>query len=668
MDAEKRLAELRQILAEHAHRYYVLDDPLISDGEYDRLFQELLQIEDDHPEWITQDSPSQRVGGAILDKFRQVEHRVPMLSLENAFTDQDLRDFEERLLRYLKREESLGYMAEPKLDGLAVELVYEQGVFVLGSTRGNGIVGEDVTAQLKTISSIPLRLQNSTMPRLEIRGEVFIEHSGFTALNEQRAKDGEPLFANPRNAAAGSLRQLDPKITARRPLRFFVYGISDPSVSGCTDLQEMFHFLGELGFPVNSHIQYCPDIENVIERLSELTAMRHDLPYEIDGMVVKVNDFSLQDRLGAKARAPRWAIACKFPADQATTQIVAVDFQVGRTGAVTPVATLTPVDVGGVVVSRATLHNGEEIERKDLHFGDTVLIQRAGDVIPEIVKVVQEKRQSDAKAISMPERCPVCDHRLEKPEGEAVTRCPNPHCPAQRLRALVHFCSKSGLDIEGMGKKSVEQLFELKLIQDLPDVFLLQYEKLASLDGWGATSAHKLLAALEDAKKPSLSRFLAGLGIRYVGEVTAALLERTFKSLEKFLAATEEELLEIEGIGEQAARSIAEYNADPSVQQMFARFYEAGLRPQVAVQSEEKLPLSGEVLLFTGTLKLLSRNEAKKLVKENGGQITSGVTKKMTCLVAGEKAGSKLKKAQEQGKKILSEEEFLQILKGETAG
>ncbi len=667
MDAEKRLAELRQILAEHAHRYYVLDDPLISDGEYDRLFQELLQIEEKYPDWVTPDSPSQRVGGAVLDKFEQVEHRIPMLSLENGFDDQDLRDFEERLLRYLRREEPLSYMAEPKLDGLAVELVYEEGVFVLGSTRGNGIVGEDITAQLKTVSSIPLRLQNSSISRLEVRGEVFMEHSGFAALNEQRAQEGEPLFANPRNAAAGSLRQLDPKITARRPLRFFVYGVSQPSLTGCTDQQKMFSFLADLGLPVNAHIRYCPDIETVIKRLAELTAMRHDLPYEIDGMVVKVNDFSLQERLGAKARAPRWAIACKFPAVQATTQIMSVEFQVGRTGAVTPVASLVPVDVGGVIVSRATLHNGEEIERKDLHLGDTVLIQRAGDVIPEIVKAVPEKRPAGAQVITMPERCPVCDHRLEKPEGEAVTRCPNPHCPAQRLRALVHFCSKSGLDIDGMGKKSVEQLFALKLIQDLPDVFLLQYEKLASLDGWGEKSAHKLLEALEDAKKPSLSRFLAALGIRYVGEVTAALLERTFKSLEQFIAASEADLLAIEGIGEQAARSIAEYNDDPSVQQMFARFREAGVHPQIAVQSEEKLPLSGEVLLFTGTLKLLSRNEAKKLVKENGGQITSGVTKKMTCLVAGEKAGSKLKKAEKLGKKILSEEEFLQMLKGEAA-
>ncbi len=668
MDSEKRLQELRELLAEHAHQYYVLDDPLISDGEYDLLFQELLQLEEGHPEWVTEDSPSQRVGGAALDKFQQVEHRIPMLSLENAFTDQDLRDFEDRLCRYLRRDEPLSYMAEPKLDGLAVELVYEQGMFVQGSTRGNGTIGEDITAQLRTVASIPLRLRENTLDRLEVRGEVFMDQSGLVALNEQRAHDGEALFANPRNAAAGSLRQLDPKITARRPLRFFVYGVSEPAVTGCDNQHDMLKLLGDLGLPVNSHIRYCQDIEKVIEHLSELTAIRHDLAYEIDGMVVKVNDFTLQERLGAKARAPRWAIACKFPAIQASTQIIAVDFQVGRTGAVTPVATLQAVDVGGVMVSRATLHNGDEIERKDLHMGDTVLIQRAGDVIPEIVKAVVEKRKPGAHPIAMPEDCPVCGHHLEKPEGEAVTRCPNPHCPAQRLRSLVHFCSKAGLDIEGMGKKSVEQLFDLQLIGDLPDVFLLQTEDLEPLDGWGEKSADKLFSAMTAAKTPSLSRFLAALGIRFVGEVTAALLERTFRSLENILAATVDDLMEIEGIGEQAGHSLAEYFSDPSVQEMFTRFHDAGVRPRVLTESEERLPLSGEVLLFTGTLKKLSRNEAKKLVKENGGQITSGVTKKMTCLVAGEKAGSKLKKAQEQGKKILSEDEFLQLLKGKTVG
>ena len=664
MSKQKRLEELRLFLTEHSHHYYVLDDPQISDGEYDRLFQELLEIEKSHPDWVTSDSPSQRVGGAALDKFDQVPHRLPMLSLENAFDDQDLISFEDRLLRFLLTDKRPEYVAEPKLDGLAVELVYEHGLLVQGSTRGDGTIGEDITAQLRTVASIPLRLRNTDIPRLEVRGEVFMDRDGLTELNNRRADEGEPLFANPRNAAAGSLRQLDPKITAKRPLRFYVYGIAEPTDTQCQTQQELLQFLGSLGLPVNDLIVFCPDIQSVINRFSELSTLRHDLAYEIDGMVVKVNDFSLQARLGAKARAPRWAIACKFPAIQATTVILRVDFQVGRTGAVTPVAILEPVDVGGVIVSRATLHNADEILRKDLRTGDTVLIQRAGDVIPEIVKAVLEKRDSSAEPISIPLNCPVCFHPLLKPEGEAVTRCVNPHCPAQRLRTMVHFCSKAGLDIEGLGKKSVEQLFELKLIKDLPDIFKLKKEDLERLDGWGEKSAENALAGTEAARKPVLSRFLAALGIRYVGEVTAGLLESTFKSLESLIHVTREELLEVEGLGEQAANSIVDYFSDPSVQEMMKIFHEAGVHPQVMLQKEEDLLLTGEVLLFTGSLKKLSRSEAKKLVKENGGQIASGITKKLTCLVVGEKPGSKLKKAQEKGKKILTEDEFLQVLDG----
>ncbi len=663
MDHQKRLEELRLLVARHSHYYYVLDEPQISDGEYDSLFQELLQIEASHPDWITADSPSQRVGGAPLEKFTQVAHRLPMLSLENAFDEHDLYGFEERLGRFLLQETTFGYMAEPKLDGLAVELVYEQGLLIQGSTRGDGKVGEDITAQLRTVSSIPLRLRENTFTRLEVRGEVFMDRNGLEALNRQRAESGEALFANPRNAAAGSLRQLDPKITAQRPLRFFVYGVSEPSGTGCHTQQELLEFLGDLGLPVNSLAVFCPDMAGVVQRFAELSTVRHELSYEIDGMVVKVNDFSLQARLGEKARAPRWAIACKFPAIQATTRIVTVDFQVGRTGAVTPVAILEPVDVGGVMVTRATLHNDDEIQRKDLRIGDTVLVQRAGDVIPEIVKAVAERRNGSEQPIIFPLFCPVCSHPLVKRDGEAVTRCPNPHCAAQRLRSLVHFCSKAGLDIDGLGKKSVEQLFEEKIIRDLPDIFRLQKEDMVPLEGWGEKSAEKVLFALRSVKTPPLSRFLAALGIRYVGEVTAALLEQTFHSLDTLINATAGELIEVEGLGEQAVKSLVEYFSDPDIQKMFAQFDAAGVIPQIAQETEETLLLSGEVLLFTGTLKKLSRTEAKKLVKENGGQIASGITKKLTCLVLGEKPGSKLKKAREKGKKILTEDEFLQWLK-----
>ncbi len=668
MDVEKRICELRLLLQEHAHRYYVLDDPLISDGEYDLLFHELERLEEQHPELITPDSPSQRLGAIPLDKFAQVMHRLPMLSLENAFNAGDLHAFEDRLLRFLNQDiapVSLTYMAEPKIDGLAVELIYEQGKLLQGSTRGDGSKGEDITAQLKTIASIPHKLQDHATPRLEVRGEVFMDREALTLLNHERLQDGDPLFANPRNAAAGSLRQLDPAITARRPLKFLAYGIAAPAQTPCSSQQELLGWMGSLGLPVSELARICPSITDVITRFEELAALRHHLAYEIDGMVVKVDNFELQQRLGNKARAPRWAIACKFPAIQATTRLVSVAFQVGRTGAVTPVAILEPVEVGGVTVSRATLHNRDEFERKDLRVGDTVLVQRAGDVIPEVVKAIVEKRDGSEQPVAMPIHCPVCGHALLKAAGEAVTRCVNPHCPAQRLRSLIHFSSKAGLDIEGLGKKSMEQLFNLQLVRDIPDIFTLTHEQLASLEGWGDKSADKVIAAIQAAIHPALGRFLGALGIRFVGEVTAALLEQTFESLEQLMHASLETLLEIEGIGEQAAGSIIDYFSDPDVRTMFDRLQQADVTPEAGQHPQEDLPLSGRVILFTGTLTTLSRTEAKKLVKDHGGQIATTVTHNMTHLVAGEKAGSKLKKAKELGKIILTEQEFLEMIQHE---
>lgn len=660
-----RVRELRLLLEDHAHRYYVLDDPIISDGEYDRLFQELLRLEAAHPELVTPDSPTHRPGGAPLASFAQVEHRIPMLSLENAFNTGDLQAFEERILRFLNQDiarESLSYMAEPKIDGLAVELVYEQGYFLQGSTRGDGSRGEDITAQLKTIPSIPHRLHRNVAARLEIRGEVFMDSDALKTLNRERLDSGEPLFANPRNAAAGSLRQLDPNITAKRPLKFLAYGIAEPASTPCATQQELLAWLGDLGLPTNELARFCPALTQVIASFADFSTLRHSLAYEIDGMVVKINDFSLQQRLGNKARAPRWAIACKFPAIQTTTRLIGVDFQVGRTGAVTPVALLEPVDVGGVTVSRATLHNQDEIVRKDLHIGDTVLIQRAGDVIPEVVKAITETRSGSEIPVTMPALCPVCQHRLIRVEGEAATRCPNPHCPAQRLRSLVHFTSKAGLDMEGLGTKGMEQLFTLELVKDIPDIFLLSHAQLANLDGWGDKSADNALASVTRAKHPPLGKLLAALGIRFVGEVTASLLEQNFTSLSQLAEASTDELLEIEGIGEQAAASIRDYFSDPAVAEMLTRLEQAGVTPAPVRPRQEGLPLSGQVVLFTGTLTSLSRTEAKKLVKEHGGQIATTVTQKMTLLVAGEKAGSKLKKAQELGKTILTEQEFLQLL------
>ena len=664
--AKQRLDELRTQLHEHAHRYYVIDDPLISDGEYDKLFQELVDLEDQYPELITADSPSRRVGGAPLTAFSQVEHRLPMLSLENAFSETDIIAFEERLLRFLNHPQPVSYVAEPKLDGLAVELVYHNGILVSGSTRGDGTTGEDISAQLRTINEIPLRLSTHVPELFEVRGEVYMSRDGFKALNEQQLAEGKSLFANPRNAAAGSLRQLDPAITASRPLHFFAYALAEPLLSGCETHFAMLDLLRNAGLPVNALSRQCPSIEKIITAFQELGALRDSLPYEIDGMVVKVDPLTLQDRLGTKARVPRWAIAWKFPATQATTLLRDVEFQVGRTGAITPVAILEPVLVGGVTVSRATLHNENEIRRKDLRIGDSVLIQRAGDVIPEIVKPIKELRTGNEKIIEIKAVCQSCRSLIAKVAGEAVLRCLNPECPAQRLRGLIHFASKAGLDIDGLGARYLEQLYDLDLIRDIPDLYDLRLDQLAVLDGWGQKSAENAIEAIAKSKKPLLGRLIAALGIRFIGEVTAATLERHFASLAELAAAHKEELLHLDGIGEQAASSIVQFFQDNRGQELLARLNQAGvqaLRPAV----DHKGALSGMTLVFTGSLQLFSRDEAKKLVKEHGGQIASTVTQKTTHVVAGENAGSKLKAARETGKTILSEQEFLHLIGQVTA-
>lgn len=665
--ATKRLGELRAQLNEHAHRYYVLDDPLIADAEYDRLFQELLRLEERYPELITPDSPSQRVGGAPLAAFATVTRDIPMLSLENAFNDQDLHDFEERLHRFLNSSKPIAYVAEPKLDGLAIELVYEHGLLTLGATRGDGVTGEEITANLKTIATVPLRLRQAegiTLPkRLAVRGEAYLSLAGFRELNAQRAAAGEALFANPRNAAAGSLRQLDPKITAQRPLAFFAYGVDDPAPLPCQSQQELLHYLAACGFATNPHTTRCPDLDCVIAHFHQLAAIRHDLPYEIDGMVVKVDDFAVQKRLGTKARSPRWAIAAKFPASQATTRLIDVEFGVGRTGAITPVAILEPVEIGGVLVSRATLHNEDEMRRKDLRFGDTVLVQRAGDVIPEVVKPVTERRTGSELPIRMPAICPECGQNLVRPAEEAVTRCVNPSCPAQRLRSLIHFASKAGMDIEGLGKKVMEQLVSVGLVRDIPDIFRLRAEELAPLDGWGEKSAANAVAAIAVRKETSLAKLLAAIGIRHVGEVTAQLLEQHFGTLDALLHATEADFREVAGIGPQVAASLADFFSDPAARQMLATLQELGLSLAAPAATGEGR-LTGTLFLFTGSLGHFSRSEAKARVKELGGQVASGMSSKVTHLVCGDKPGSKLAKARELGIRILTEQEFEKMLAG----
>lgn len=658
--ARARLTELRREIEYHNHRYYVLDDPVIADADYDRLFRELLELEEQYPPLVTADSPSRRVGGAPLAAFEEVAHPFPMYSLDNVFAEEELRDFEQKVRRFLQWTGGIVYIAEPKLDGLAVELIYEEGVLVQGSTRGDGEIGENIIHQLRTVQAIPLRLAGNQAPaRLIVRGEVFLPRDGFARLNRQRLEQGEPLFANPRNAAAGSLRQLDPRITAQRPLDFFVYGVGDPAAVPCAGQGELLQYLAGLGFRVNPQLRRCDTLEEVVSWYQHLLAVRHQLPYEIDGMVVKVDAFALQNRLGTTTRAPRWAVAWKFPATQVTTRITGVEFQVGRTGAVTPVALLAPVNVDGVMVKRATLHNQDEIERKDLRLGDLVLIQRAGDVIPEVIKAVTEVRTGEEKPVSFPQACPECNHPLHRPEGEAVTRCLNPHCPAQRLRSLIYFAGGDGLDIEGLGRKNMEQLVRVGLVKDLPDIFRLQAEDLAGLEGWGEKSAANAVQAIRAAGRSTLARFIRALGIRHVGEVNAGLLASHFGSLARIMAATAEELLLVEGIGQQAAASLVEYFADSQVREMIGRLFAAGL--EIVPEETSGRQLDGRVFLFTGTLAEMSRNEAKQRVKTMGGQVVSALSSRVTDLVAGDKPGSKLKKAEEMGIRVLGEVDFVRL-------
>jgi DNA ligase (NAD+) len=669
--ARQRLAKLREEVAYHAHRYYVLDDPQIADGEYDRLFRELLELEARFPELVTADSPSLRVGGAVLAAFASVEHRVPMLSLENVFSAAELADFEKGLRRFLSLPEGapLAYMAEPKLDGLAVELVYRHGTLVQGSTRGDGLTGEEITVNLRTISAIPLKLQGAAIPELlEVRGEVIITSAGFKRLNEQRAAAGENLFANPRNAAAGSLRQLDSKITASRPLDFYAYGVGDPTVLPCRSQSEVLAFLGTAGFRINPQVKTCPDLPAVAEHFQQLADLRQQLDYEIDGMVVKVDDLALQQRLGAKARSPRWAAAWKFPATQATTRLLEVRFQVGRTGAITPVAVLEPVAVGGVTVTHATLHNEAMIRGKDLRLGDMVLVQRAGDVIPEVVKPVVELRSGAEQPVAMPTHCPECGQALSrgrKEDGseEAATRCSNLDCPARQLRKLVHFTSKAGLDIQGLGRKIMEQLVNAGLVRDIPDIYRLTEAQLSVLEGWGEVSARNAVRAIAASRETTFARLIGALGIKNVGEETAALLERHFHGdLGLLRNAAEEELQQVEGIGKVIATSIQEFFEQEENRRILDELLGLGLQVGQSEAAAGEQPLAGKVFLFTGTLTAMSRDEAKVQVKGLGGQVASALSQKVTHLVCGEKPGSKLAKARDLGLAILTEEDFKMIL------
>ena len=671
----RRAAFLRAEIERHNHAYYVLDAPTIPDAEYDKLFRELQDIESRHPELRTDDSPTQRVGGVPLPEFKQVRHAVPMLSLNNVFSPEEAAAFDRRCREGLEKER-IDYACEPKFDGLAITLRYEQGVFVQGATRGDGFTGEDVTQNLRTVRNIPLRLHGNDCPELlEVRGEVLMLRRDFERLNERQRSRGEKEFANPRNAAAGSLRQLDPKITAQRPLRFFAYGVADVHALGAVSPALTLHsaMMDRLigwGFPVAAEravVQGAAGLASYYERIG---AARRTLSYDIDGVVYKINRIADQEQLGFVSRAPRFAIAHKFPAEEALTTVEAIEVQVGRTGAITPVARLAPVFVGGVTVTNATLHNEDEVRRKDVRVGDTVIVRRAGDVIPEVVAVVIGKRPILAPEFVMPKKCPVCGSAVEKPDDEAIARCSGGlYCPAQRKQALWHFASRRAMDIEGLGEKLVDQLVDHGLVKTPADLYKLGANTLARLERMAEKSAANLLAAIEASKRTTLARFIYALGIRNVGEATAKDLARHFGALDVLMAADAERLQQVPDVGPVVAASIARFCAEPHNREVIGQLRAAGVQwpegepVQTAVASASGV--AGKTFVLTGTLPVLTREAAKELIEARGGKVAGSVSKKTDFVIAGAEAGSKLTKAQSLGVTILDEAQFRELLEDE---
>lgn len=673
--AMQRAAQLRQELALHNARYYVMDDPLISDAEYDALFAELVKLEQEFPLLATPDSPTQRVGGAPLSAFGSVRHAVPMLSLNNAFDDEDIQAFDKRVRDGLETESSVDYACELKLDGLAVSLRYEDGKLARAATRGDGQTGEDITANIRTIRSIPLTLAGAVPEVLEVRGEVLLFRKDFERLNDAQREADEKVFINPRNAAAGSLRQLDPRITARRPLRFFAYGWGEirgslPGKEARADAPPfdthmgMLDWLQELGMPVNRERQLVSDAAGLLAFYRRVEGLRASLPYDIDGVVYKVNALEAQRTLGFVSRAPRFAVAHKFPAEEATTELLGIEVQVGRTGAITPVARLKPVFVGGVTVTNATLHNEDEIERKDVRIGDTVVVRRAGDVIPEVVTPVLDKRPADARKFVMPTQCPVCGSAIERPEDEIIARCSGGlFCAAQRKQALWHAAQRRALDIEGLGEKLIDQLVERGRVHTLADLYTLREEELAGMDRMGEKSARNLVESIAATRTPPLGRFLFALGIRHVGESTARDLALHFGNLDAVMNAAEAELLAVPDVGPVVAASIFRFFAEPHNREVVADLLRNGVTPGTEIVVDRTAgPIGGKIFVLTGTLPTLARDDAAELIRAAGGKVTGSVSKKTHYVVAGADAGSKLAKAQELGIAVLDEDGLKALL------
>jgi DNA ligase (NAD+) len=655
-EAISRIGKLIEEIEYHNYRYYVLDDPEISDHQFDKLVRELEGLEKQFPHLKSSTSPTQRVGATPVEKFREYRHAQPMLSLGNVFGEEEFKEFDERVKRFLKSDQEIEYICEYKMDGLAVEIVYEGGALSAAATRGDGVVGEEITQNIKTVRSVPLRLRDDPPSYLEVRGEVFMPIPDFHNLNKERGKRGEAVFANPRNAAAGSMRQLDPKVTASRKLDIFCYGLGEVLGKTFKTHAESLKKLQKYGLKINPTYAICKGVSEVMAFHQNAMKKREKLGYEVDGVVVKVNDLELQKRLGEVAKSPRWAIAYKFPAREETTVIEDIIVQVGRTGALTPVAVLKPVHVGGVQVSRATLHNQDEIDRKDIRMGDTVFIRRAGEVIPEVVKSVASKRTGKEKKFKMPTHCPVCGSRVIREEDEAIHRCIGIDCPAKIKEGIEHFVSRDAMDIEGLGKKWVEALLNHKMIHHFSDIYDLTKEKLLALERQGEKSAKNLIDSIERSKKKPLDKFIYALGIRHVGTNTAKLLLRHFDSLEKLAKATQEELEEIHEIGSIMAKSIYDFFHDERNLKEIKRLLSKGIHFEKVV--EKKGPFSGKVFVLTGTLPTYSRQEAAKMIEEAGGWVSSAVSRHTDYVLAGSEPGSKLKKAKELGVKIIDEDEF----------